>query len=158
MICAARVFAIFGCAAIFSAPLAANAPPICEKNGFIPQQNLGPLTAPNISIASIDRPQLPSDACRSSDGKRYFWVDNPDTIKEGPWSARLIAVGDEAAMSLSVDIIRGGLSPNWINERLIYVRVQFGRIYFSDLIIDVDTASFLHSEDVIYGCLDKTLR
>lgn len=151
---AARVFSSLICVVLFAAPVAADADALFEERGFIPQQKLGPLTAPNMSIAFIDRPRLPSDASRSPDGKRYFWVENPDTMKDGPWSAQLYAIGGAAAMRLSIDNIGDGISPIWINERLIYVRVKFGRTYFSDLIIDVDAASFLHSEDVIYGCLD----
>ena len=134
---------------------AAQVDETCHESGFIPQGALGPLTAPNISIVKADPPPAPVDALRSPDAKRVVWAENPETMRDGPWAATMFAAGAGTEMRLTADNVRGGLNPIWINEHIVYLRVAFGRIYFADLIVDVDKVAFVHAEDVIYGCLDK---
>jgi hypothetical protein len=45
------------------------------------------------------------------------------------------------------------LHPRWLNEKLVFVRVAWGRIAFSDLIFDVEKRELVFHEEARYGQL-----
>jgi len=81
-----------------------------------------------------------------------FWVRNPDTSQPGPWGAGVVVdVERERRPVLLLDDVAGPVAPRWINEKLIYLRVPWGRVVFSDLILDVERAELIFHEQVRYG-------
>ncbi len=45
------------------------------------------------------------------------------------------------------------IEARWINEKLLFIRVYWGRIVGSDYIFDVELGSFVHKEMVYDGTL-----
>lgn len=83
----------------------------------------------------------------SPDGVRRFWVRNPDTTKPGPWGAAIVIdSGQVLRPTILVDDVGGPLRPRWISERLIFVRVPWGRVVFTDLILDATTGVLRYHE------------
>ncbi len=50
-----------------------------------------------------------------------------------------------------VDHASGGVQVQWLNEKLLFVEVWWGRIASTDLILDVSTKTFLYREMAEYG-------
>lgn len=42
---------------------------------------------------------------------------------------------------------------HWISEKLVHFNVSWGRVVATDLILDVDTWTFVSAEDANYGLL-----
>lgn len=94
----------------------------------------------------------PGEPTASPNQAYAFWVRNPDTGQHGPWSAGLIVDNErERRPTLLFDQVGGPVAPRWINEKLIYLRVPWGRVVFSDLIFDAEAASIVFHEQVRYG-------
>jgi hypothetical protein len=103
----------------------------------------------NVSIAGkrISSPQ----------GTRWFVEVAPDYSKtEKPWNTRLY-IGSDAddKVFLQADFTDHGntFGAHWINEKLLFVQVWWGRIASSDLILDVDKGKFIYDELANYGQL-----
>jgi hypothetical protein len=81
-------------------------------------------------------------------------VEAADMTKDGPWSTTVYAVTDSPHRSgvkmVFVDHGSGGVRPTWVNEKLVFVQVWWGRIRSSDLIVDVPNAEFVYKEDADY--------
>lgn len=95
---------------------------------------------------------MPEEAVVSPNGGYRFWVQTPDTSQPGPWKAALFidAEGDTWP-TLLVEEVAGPIQPRWINEKLIFVRVVWGRIAFSDLILDVEKGELVYHEQARDG-------
>ena len=50
-----------------------------------------------------------------------------------------------------LDIKSGGLKTEWVNEKLLYIRVWLGRILAIDLIFDVEKENFIYREMTNWG-------
>jgi hypothetical protein len=76
-----------------------------------------------------------------------MWIRNPDTSKPGPWHAALIVDAEGSTRpTLLIEDVAGPITPRWINEKLIFVRVTWGRIAFSDLILDAEKGELIYHE------------
>lgn len=94
----------------------------------------------------------PGEPAPSPNGAYAFWVRNPDTTGPGPWGAGLIVDVEQAErLALVFDDIAQPIQPRWINEKLIFVRAAWGRIAFSDLILDVEKRELVYHERAVYG-------
>lgn len=81
-------------------------------------------------------------------------VGKPDLMKPGPWTTVvwLHKSGGGVPQTLSfVDHGSGGVSVQWLNERLLYGSVWWGRIVSTDFIYDVEKKKFLYHEMANYG-------
>jgi hypothetical protein len=83
----------------------------------------------------------------------------------GPWNTVLYVFGNRARpvrLRISFrDHGNGGVHAQWINEKLLFADVWWGRIASTDLIINVDNSNVLYVEDADYGsiimpCSEKT--
>jgi hypothetical protein len=83
----------------------------------------------------------------------YFMVMGPDFSEEGPWTTTIylynerekltrIELEDHAAYPVKVQ---------WTNEKLIFVRVWWGRAVGTDLLFDVESEEIIFSEIVRDG-------
>jgi len=106
-----------------------------------------PLTAPTDS----------ADKEKSPQGTRYLLLRSADLGKPGPWTTTLFIGGvglKEKLLELSfVDHGSGGVHAQWLNEKLLFIEVWWGRIASTDLILDVTSRRFLYKEDAQYGDL-----
>ena len=93
---------------------------------------------------------------------RFLIVRSPDFSMPGPWATeiRILNVeGDEAPLVLTfTDHADGGVDIHWVNEKLIYGSVWWGRIVSTDFIFDVDSQKFVYREMANYGELIEPCR
>jgi hypothetical protein len=91
---------------------------------------------------------------------RVIFIDQPDFMKTGPWNTKLAIVGNEAhPIDLTIDFRdhgNGGVTVHWLNEKLLFIRVWWGRIVSTDLVLDVDSGNPIYSEEASYADLILT--
>ena len=110
-------------------------------------------------LASVG--EFPESAKRnlSPQGTRWFVQLDPDyTSTKEPWSTTLyIKGGDDGQNVLKAQFIDHGntFSASWINEKLLFVEVWWGRIASSDLILDVNQGTVIYDELARYGELSE---
>jgi len=92
---------------------------------------------------------------RSTQGNRYFSLESADLSKPGPWTSTVLIGGigfNNRLLKLSfIDHASGGVHAQWLNEKLLFVEVWWGRIASTDLIVDVNKKNFLYEEMADYG-------
>lgn len=113
-----------------------------------------------ISIARVDltdediaalaaRPRFPSGL-----GDRVLLSSPADTMQPGPWTSRftiLDAPGSRAAVIMEFrDHASYGVSHAWLNDKLLFLRVWWGRIVSTDCVLDLETLRFIYAEDAHY--------
>ena len=94
----------------------------------------------------------------SIQGTRWVAMTDPGYINPGPWNTTLF-IGDagEANPFLKLHIADHGntLTMNWINEKLLFVQVWWGRFASSDLIFDIEQRKLIYNEFAHYGELGE---
>lgn len=98
----------------------------------------------------------------SPQGTRWFVEVDPDymSVKE-PWKTTLYigSAGDDKTVLLATFTDHGNtFSAHWINEKLLFVQVWWGRIASSDLILDVSQGKYIYNEFANYGELVEPCR
>jgi len=80
----------------------------------------------------------------------------PNYPNEGSWTTT-VYIGFQDSRALVkltfVDHANGGAELEWMNEKLIFGRVWWGRIYSTDFILDVPRREFIYREMAHYGGL-----
>lgn len=92
-----------------------------------------------------------------SPNKAYWYsVTEPDTMKPGPYKLQ-IDIYNERDYLVRLDMLNiyGNFKPHvkWINEKLLYVQVWWGRVKGMDLIFDVENEQVIHKENINYGII-----
>jgi hypothetical protein len=83
---------------------------------------------------------------------RWMIARNPDYMKAGPWTTVVwIGSKDKLLMLTFRDHGNGGVSVQWLNEKLIYGSVGWGRIVSTDFIFNVEKQAFIYREMANYG-------
>jgi hypothetical protein len=95
----------------------------------------------------------------SPQGTQWFVEIDPDYAKtESPWNTTLY-IGDSSnsAPHLRIEFNDHGntFSAHWINDKLLFVQVFWGRLASSDLIVDVEQKQFVYHEFAHYGELSE---
>lgn len=92
------------------------------------------------------------DQLPAPEGAARLWLRNPDTTQPGPWGAALIVDAPGAPRrSLLIENVGGPIAPRWLNERLIFLRIVWGRALFSDLILDAHSGTLRYHEQAHDG-------
>jgi hypothetical protein len=89
---------------------------------------------------------------------RWMVMNKPDYTKPGPWTTVVwVRNADRGApeMLTFVDHASGGVSVQWLNEKLIYGSVPWGRIVSTDFIFDFEKKEFIYREMANYGQLTE---
>jgi hypothetical protein len=89
---------------------------------------------------------------KSTHGTRWLRQNDPDFTKDAPFSTT-IAVGDRNGTLWMLTFPRHGnegIQSDWLNEKLLFLRVWLGRIVSLDMILDVDNGVLVYSEDATY--------
>lgn len=93
----------------------------------------------------------------SPQGTKHFVLLSPDFVKEGPWHSYIYVLGNQAKpVRLKMtfrDHGNGGVQAKWLNEKLLFVQVWWGRIVSTDLILDVESSKWIYSQNANYGNL-----
>jgi hypothetical protein len=103
------------------------------------------------------QPEVPGSAKKvvSPQGTRWFFEVDPDyTSTKEPWNTALfIHRAGKAERVLRVDVVDHGntFTASWINEKLLFIEVWWGRFASSDIILDVDQGRLLYHELARYG-------
>lgn len=138
--------------------------PSCDKRE-VSYSALDPTFDRKIKLAETTVSGPPStspDTKRSPQGTRYLLLQSPDFSKPGPWTTSVFIGGaglNGHLMKLTfTDHASGGVHAQWLNEKLLFIDVWWGRIVSTDLILDVDSWTFLYKEDAQYGGLIQPCR
>ena len=106
-----------------------------------------------VITASGDRTKPTTGKIQDSPyGTRWFAESEPDFAKLGPWDTTVL-IGDRNGSFLrftAKNHASGGILVQWINEKLLFIRVWSGRIVSDDLILDVTTHRIIYSEQATY--------
>jgi hypothetical protein len=85
---------------------------------------------------------------------RLIFLDQPDFMKKGPWSTKARIVGNKAhPLNLAIefrDHANQAVYADWLNEKLLFLRVWRGRLVSTDLILNVDTGEPIYVEEASY--------
>ncbi len=90
----------------------------------------------------------------SAQGTRWLIVKKPDYLKTGPWSTTLyIGARGENRPFLELSFRDHGntFTASWLNEKLLYISVWWGRIASSELILNIEKRIFIYNETANYG-------
>lgn len=90
-----------------------------------------------------------------SDNKAYwFSLVKPDQMQSGPWST-IIKIFNERDYLINIKLTDHiwNAKVKWVNEKLIYIEVWWGRVLGSYLIYDVEKEMIIIKETVHDGCI-----
>jgi hypothetical protein len=80
-----------------------------------------------------------------------------DYTKQGPWNTTLYigsrSEGKKPFLKVTITEHGNTFGAEWINEKLLFIRVWWGRIVSSDLLLNVEQGSLLYAEDANYSQL-----
>jgi hypothetical protein len=84
------------------------------------------------------------------------WVSpsSPEYSRPGPWTTIVMIAAPPGSRVLQLafqDHASGGASVQWLNEKLLFGRVWWGRIYSTDFILDVEKQQFIYKQMANYG-------
>jgi len=99
----------------------------------------------------------PEEKIRSPNRAYWFAVTQPDTTKPGPYSLR-VRLYSERDYMLELELLNvyGNFerSVSWVNEKLLHIRVWWGRARGVDLVFDVEEEQFIYKETLNSGQLE----
>jgi hypothetical protein len=135
-------------------------PPVCEDR-LVAYAPLGEHARARISIERRSGPPRlpagPESRQQSPQGTRWLVAVEPDFTRPGPWVTTLAIggnpTGGEMLRVTFSDHGSGGVRPTWLNEKLLFIQVWWGRIASSDLVLDVERAALLVAEDADLAAL-----
>lgn len=110
-----------------------------------------------VEIAWRAVPRPTADASRidestSPNGAYQAWTLQADTGAPPPWQAGiLVDVERRELLWLTLRDVAGTVGLRWINEKLLYLRVPWGRVVWSDLIVDVEAGRIVYQEQAVHG-------
>jgi hypothetical protein len=109
--------------------------------------------AGRVRLDRVRDPVSPPGRELSPNGAYWFAVVEDDRTRPGPWDARvLVFVEREELLRLSLVDCRG-VQARWVNEKLLYVEVWWGRVLGTRLILDVEQGAVLYREMVNDGAI-----
>ncbi len=89
-------------------------------------------------------------AIKSPQGTRRFVLRQADFMKAGPWTSTLYVKGNPGSKNFLKmrfsDHASYGVRPQWLNEKLLYIEVWWGRVLATDLIVDIETGEIRYQE------------
>ena len=84
-----------------------------------------------------------------SPNKAYFFV-----TEDGGTSARVIIYAEkDHLIQFAFSKLKGLSDIKWVNEKLIFIRVWWGRIMATDFVYDVEQEKLVYTETVVDGYL-----
>jgi hypothetical protein len=86
----------------------------------------------------------------------WITVNRPDYTKSGPWHTQVFVYRTKSPTPVMItfrDHGSGGVTLQWLNEKLLYGSVWWGRIVSTDFIFDIEKKAFVYEEMADYGDL-----
>lgn len=92
---------------------------------------------------------------RSPQGtSRIIFLDQPNFMKNGPWHTKARIIGNKAhPVKLLIefrDHANQSVHTDWLNEKLLFMRVWWARLVSTDLILNVETGEPIYMEEASY--------
>lgn len=88
---------------------------------------------------------------------KWFVILQSDFMRPGPWDTTVYVFGNQVQpvrLKLQFqDHGNGGVGAEWLNEKLLFLTVWWGRIVSTEMILDVETAKFIYIEEANYGSM-----
>ncbi len=104
-----------------------------------------------IQVTNKDK-RAPSETANYSENEAYWFEIEPLNQKTNEQHISVSADG-LATISLKGTYPNFPTSAHWINEKLIFIRVYWGRIVGTDLIFDAEKQKFIYREMVYDGTI-----
>jgi hypothetical protein len=86
---------------------------------------------------------------------RWAVEQRPDTMRSGPWTTRIYifdATGTRQSIRIELrDHASYDIEHSWLNEKMLFVRVCWGRIVSTDFVLDTEAMRFAYIEDAVYS-------
>jgi len=103
------------------------------------------------SVAGSQEQTAKSPAVKSPQETRWYLLQEPDMMKAGPWNTTLIVRGNPKQKNFIrlhfADHGTGRVQPRWVNEKLLFIEVWWGRLVATDLIVDIEKGEIVYIED-----------
>ncbi len=84
-----------------------------------------------------------------------LYKKEPDFTKKGPWNTELYIFGNKEKPFKTKIVFREtgnyGVREEWINEKLLFIEVFWGRIGSTQLILNAEKSEFIYIEDANYA-------
>jgi len=93
---------------------------------------------------------LPDPVASPGNSYRYA-IRQPDTARPDPWHGAVQISGGEVHRMLAFEAIAQPLQPRWLTDNLLFLRVAWGRVQFSDLVMDVASGELVYHEQLRDG-------
>lgn len=91
--------------------------------------------------------EKPEKTTPSPNGVYYFAILEPETS-----SPSVLVYSEKSRLArIAFGEVKGLSSVSWINERMLYIRVWWGRVAATDLVFDVEKERVVHAESVHWG-------
>lgn len=106
-----------------------------------------------IRIGRSAWPSVPLQHRYSPNKAYWFGTTPPDTSRDGPWDTSIF-IDNETGTPLRIDLLGHASYPvdiHWINEKLLYLQVWWGRMIGAYLIYDVELELVLVKEMIRDG-------
>ena len=108
-----------------------------------------------ISLERNHRAETAGERFKSPNNAYFYTMQEPDYLQPSPWDTT-ISIYNEREGLLELKISKhASYKPTvrWINEKLLYIRIWWGRILGTDVILDVETESILYREMIHDGVI-----
>ena len=108
-----------------------------------------------IILSMGEYPNVLPEAVYSGNGAYYFLLVEPDFERSGPWSTRIV-INAEQEEPILIDLIDHSsysVVVKWINEKLLFGRIWWGRVLGTDFVFDVEARRMIFKEMVNDGCI-----
>ena len=119
------------------------------------RESLERLTIRRIAVDNFAAARITAlSRTNSQCGSRWVACEPADTMRDGPWTTRLYifdATDSHQCVAIEArDHASYGVSYEWLNDKLLFVRCWWGRIVSTDFVLDTETAHPLYIEDANY--------
>lgn len=98
-----------------------------------------------------------SDKQLSPQQTRWFVETEPDYTKPAPWNTSIVISAGPKGKAFRLDVLdhsNGSVAVHWLNEKLLFIQVWWGRVASTDMVFDASTGRFPYREMANY---DETM-
>ncbi|UCD75699.1 MAG: hypothetical protein JSV91_02055 [Phycisphaerales bacterium] len=112
---------------------------------------LDPDYAARFALGRLETIDQPEKRELSPNGAYWYGVMEDDRTQPGPWHAKVVVYNErDYHLDLTVHDYRH-IKARWVNEKLLYVELWWGRILGTCLVVDVESEKIIHAEMVHDG-------
>jgi hypothetical protein len=106
---------------------------------------------------ALDSAPANAQGPRALSPNRAYWfsIEAADFTRPGPWTSRLLVFTERPELLRLTIVDHDNTAPtaSWVNEKLLFVRIWWGRIAATDLILDVEAGTILSEEMRWWGAI-----